>query len=484
MTSELSPPPAAITNNLRRRKRQDTTSTKTTSSDNVSVSSISLNSNAGAIDNNDSNDNGSSNRHPQGEASTPSVSSLAPSKGSVLIWLLLHIGACAVYIIGLVLQKELHSSVECSMTYSQRQLIPIPIMSSTKIAEHPKYGLYKFVDQRDPRSHHQIMLKEWLKAVRDTGGDNYRQATKAYLAGKQQQQQHDKSVVVDNHYCAPPPTNVNNNGTTADTVAVLYIPGHWGSYMQSRSIGAHGIQLTGARDHRRAQQVIQALLASTSSSSTSSTSSTAWAGRSAATESQFTFDVYSLDFQEEGGAWHAQFLWAQTAFAAQAVQQLVVCLVLKVVFLATRLCFIFFTTFFYCHFFYKKSCQLSQVIILGHSIGGYVSRLTPILYPETRPYIRSIVTLGSPHAYPVFGFEATLHQLHRTYLDPSSTLSTTKDNMESEEDQHPHILVAISGGLRDEMIPPIACDTREVPNSLAVSWCNYVLDIKKIVSLC
>lgn len=127
--------------------------------------------------------------------------------------------------------------------------------------------------------------------------------------------------------------------------------------------------------------------------------------------------------------------------------------------------FIFYTfSITYC----KKSCRLSQVIILGHSIGGYVSRLVPILYPETRPYIRSIVTLGSPHAYPVFGFEATLHELHRTYLAPSisPTISTSKG---VEEDKHQHVLVAVSGGLRDEMIPPVACSTQNIPNSLSVS---------------
>lgn len=350
MASESSPPTPANTNNLRRRKGKVPTSTNTTS-DNVSASSLSLHSTVSATDDNDSNDNRNSNDHPRGEAATasaPSHSSPAPSRASILVWLLLHMAACGVYIIGLVLQKELHSSVECSMTYSQRQLIPIPMSISSTMPEHPKYGLYKFVDQRDPRSHHQKMLKEWLKAVKDTGGGNYRQATKAYLAEKEQhhQQQHHGTPVVDNTYCAPPSTNasVNNNTATADTVAVLYIPGHWGSYMQSRSIGAHGIQLTGARDHRRAQQVIQALLASSSSVSSSSSGQPAWAGRSAANESLFTFDVYSLDFQEEGGAWHAQFLWAQTAFAAKAVQLLVVCE--SFVFLDSCYRFILFKTFF------------------------------------------------------------------------------------------------------------------------------------------
>jgi pimeloyl-ACP methyl ester carboxylesterase len=95
-------------------------------------------------------------------------------------------------------------------------------------------------------------------------------------------------------------------------------------------------------------------------------------------------------------------------------------------------------------FQFQKTCKVSQLVLLGHSIGGYVARLTPLIYPETKPYIANIVTLGSPHAHPVFGWESTVHALHQAYL--------VKDTSEDS------VLVAISGGLRDEMIPPVACE--------------------------
>ncbi|CAB9525191.1 GPI inositol-deacylase [Seminavis robusta] len=326
----------------------------------------------------------------------------------VLHWLLLlcHVIAVGIFVWGWILRQELHTSVECDMTYSQRQLIPIHMELPTN-NHTQKYGLYKFIDQRDPRSHHRAMMQRWLKTIRVTGEDDleYR-ATKLYQQDNQEFLQHNNA-----HHCTPK-NLYNGRNDTDTTVAVLYIPGHWGSYMQSRSIGAHGIQLTGARSMAQQSRVLQALTQNT------------WKGTDATDSSQFVFDVYAMDFSEEGAALHAQFLWAQTAFVAKAIQHIV------------------------------DTCQLSQVIVLGHSIGGYVSRLAPILYPNIRPYIANIVTLGSPHAHPVFGWESSIHQLHQTYLENSNN------------DNYQAALVAISGGLRDEMIPPVAC--RATTNALSI----------------
>jgi PGAP1-like protein len=67
----------------------------------------------------------------------------------------------------------------------------------------------------------------------------------------------------------------------------------------------------------------------------------------------------------------------------------------------------------------------------------------------------NIITLGTPHAHPVFGWESSMHHLHETYLvDPG-------------DDNH-HTLVAISGGIRDEMIPPIACQAPARSRTLSI----------------
>jgi len=388
-----------------------------------------------------------------------------------MVWGFLHVLACAMYIYGMVLRQQvLHNSQECIMTYSQRQLIPIPIVPTTTPINN-KFGLYKFVDQRDPRPHHRAMLHEWLQVVRQTQQqqqqtnsnhqEDYQEATRLYLQKIQSPQRQSspsqKTVLKENHYCDPTAevSSTTSENTTSDTVAVLYIPGHWGSYMQSRSIGAHGIQLTAAQDRVQTQTVVQALaqqswkgrLAAASSNHHNSSSSSS--SRSTLGLDHFVFDVYAVDFREQGGALHAHFLLSQTAFVARAIQHL------------------------------TKTCQLSQIIVLGHSMGGYVARLVPMLYPETRPYLQTMITLGTPHAHAVFGWEASLYELHQRYLSSSSSSSsegrmsnhaqgTTNNNGTTVE--HNMALVAISGGLRDEMIPPLACNAvGALSHSISVS---------------
>ena len=103
----------------------------------------------------------------------------------------------------------------------------------------------------------------------------------------------------------------------------------------------------------------------------------------------------------------------------------------------------------------QETCPWSTIMLFGHSIGGYVARLTPILYPETRKSITNIITLGSPHRSPVFGWESSIYKLHQQYL------------ARVRQDEEPPVLIAISGGLRDEMIPPVACNADEEDHSIS-----------------
>jgi len=348
------------------------------------------------------------------------------------------------------------------MTYSRRQLIPIP----TSI-RHPKYGLYKFIDERDPRSHHKAMLKDWFQAVHNDssnnnnnnnnnkkGGNDFQRITNVYFENLHSQTASAAAAataaatttgnltVINNNdrHC---PSSLSANYTNNNIVTVLYVPGHWGSYMQSRSIGAHGIRLTGRRSPpQQVEEVLQRLkqqgYSKTKTTTTATTSASNDSGRSK--ERDFVFDVYSIDFREEGGAWHAQFLLEQSAYVAQAIQDLV------------------------------QVCGLSQIVLLGHSMGGLVSRLTPIRHARVRPFIQNIVTLGTPHAHAVFGWESTVHQLYQQYLKPPPQQQQKQQQHDDNNDNYlpRHTLVAISGGLRDEMIPPVACDATGIPHSLSV----------------
>ena len=121
------------------------------------------------------------------------------------------------------------------------------------------------------------------------------------------------------------PNSKSNNGTTTTTTTnnrnnnnnntkriVLYIPGHWGSYEQSRSIGAHGIQLTRSRDSVVYTKHVQNSLVNN-----------VWTGNSFS-QSQFTYDVYSVDFAQQGTALHGEYIVAQSEYIIHVVTMLTV----------------------------------------------------------------------------------------------------------------------------------------------------------------
>lgn len=82
-------------------------------------------------------------------------------------------------------------------------------------------------------------------------------------------------------------------------------------------------------------------------------------------------------------------------------------------------------------------------MIVAHSMGGYVARLAPIRHPHVQQYLPNIVTLATPHDNPLYAFDETMHRVHQS-------LST-------KQDANTYV-VSISGGLRDEMIDPRACE--------------------------
>lgn len=79
-------------------------------------------------------------------------------------------------------------------------------------------------------------------------------------------------------------------------------------------MGAHGIQLTGQENvnaNGGVRKVQEAL------------ANNLWTG-DATDEDKFVYDVYSVDFAEQGGALHGQFLRLQSDFVASVVQHLAV----------------------------------------------------------------------------------------------------------------------------------------------------------------
>jgi pimeloyl-ACP methyl ester carboxylesterase len=93
---------------------------------------------------------------------------------------------------------------------------------------------------------------------------------------------------------------------------------------------------------------------------------------------------------------------------------------------------------------YQENCQVSSMTLVGHSMGGYVARLTPIRHPSIAVLVPSIITLATPHHNPLYAFDKSVHDVHQQIQQQTRNNST--------------LIVSISGGVRDEMIAPSACN--------------------------
>ena len=89
----------------------------------------------------------------------------------------------------------------------------------------------------------------------------------------------------------------------------------------------------------------------------------------------------------------------------------------------------------------QKACHNPKIILVGHSMGGLVARSVPLLHPFTRPHIFNLVTLATPHDGLPYAFDASLANFYQ-FL---------------RKEENPLMTISISGGIRDEMIPPEAC---------------------------
>lgn len=162
----------------------------------------------------------------------------------------LYVAACVLACLGVSYGvfldlTQLKSLVECDMTWSQRVFIHVPMV------EHERYRLFKFTDRRDPL--HRRLIDHGPRDAAD--------------------------------FCTGRPI-------------VVYIPGHGGSYEQSRSIGAHGLQLS-----RRNIAILtghQARLRS-------------WNG-TMPTLDDFFYDVFAFDLQEEFTGLHGLYLLVRCGF--------------------------------------------------------------------------------------------------------------------------------------------------------------------------
>ena len=275
------------------------------------------------------------------------------------------------------------------MTYSRRQFVELSALSaaaaaaasssdpSSSSSESSYYRVFKFMDKRDPR--HQSLLTQ--------------------------------PAVADDSWCLSLPI-------------VLYVPGHGGSYEQSRSLGAHGTQLTGRSSPHPNEQSILRKLRNLHQAQNNITDKKV-------DIDDFFYDVVALDFGEEGGGFHGAFLERQAAFIADTISRIA----------AT------------CH---DEDSPPLVITIVAHSIGGISTRLALQSHAEQMAPVRNVVTLGTPHAHPVLSWESSLWKIYRRTLLKQDKPQAQNINNHNRTDPTV-VMVSVSGGIRDEMIPPRAC---------------------------
>lgn len=310
---------------------------------------------------------------------------------NTIIFLFFHVASVLVVAVGIVWTwRDLYTSQECDMTWSRREFLEIelPVLNWHGVRV-PKYKLFKFMDQRDPR-HSSFLSRQRSISIED----------KSWCLQQQVQ----------------------------NIPIVLYIPGHFGSYEQSRSLGAHGLQLTGrTSDNTVEKRILQKLNDLTTNKSTMSAMNISTDSKSIPADiADFFYDVFAVDFGEEGGAFHGALLERQSFFIAQVVQSL------------------------------ARTCGLEEIHIVAHSIGGVSARLASSTYKTEMMSVRNIVTLGTPHAAGVLSW------------DPSMSSVYNRLNAQSGIPTDQALLVSISGGLRDEMIPPRLCNAGPAANRLSL----------------
>jgi PGAP1-like protein len=306
--------------------------------------------------------------------------------------LLISIHVASVFLFALghrhLLQHHSNHHSECDMTWSHRTFelvstMPDSVAASARVSRG--YQLYRFLDARDPR----------------------------YVRRQQQLRLKPSPNVT-----ATTSTTTISNYSDLHPVLILYIPGHGGSYEQSRSIGAHGTGLSTRRERdpsssaSEMRRIQQEILVSSQGGNSSKLS--------------FFYDTFALDFQEQGSALHGDILQAQIQFTVHILKQ-----------------------FFLVNYVPELPVQPSRrylLYIVGHSAGGYVareaaSRLRSQLQQQRQQaslvQLAGVVTMVTPHQL----FRTTLQSANRS----PSRLS-------------PFIVVSVVGGVRDPIAPPEWCE--------------------------
>lgn len=178
-------------------------------------------------------------------------------------------------------------------------------------------------------------------------------------------------------------------------IPVIFIPGNAGSYKQARSIGSLAAEVIVERGLPAGMQL----------------------------------DLFTADFQEDFTAFHGRTLLDQAEYVNDAIKFILA--------------------------LYDNPNPTSphpkSVIVIGHSMGGFIARALVGLNNYVPESINTILTLASPHALPPLTFDAELTSVYRLvnryWADAHSADMIGHSPLSSVA------LVSIAGGKPDNMVP-------------------------------
>lgn len=192
------------------------------------------------------------------------------------------------------------------------------------------------------------------------------------------------------------PTEKNNYKLNG--IPVLFIPGNAGSYKQARSIASKTANLFFNNEYTGPNQNIQNL------------------------------DFFTADFNEDFTAFHGRTMLDQAEYVNEAIKFILG--------------------------LYEEN--ITSVLIIGHSMGGIVSRVLMTL-PNYKPQsVKSIITLSSPHAKAPLTFDRDIMKIYQSINEFWKLGYSDKDDPLSREAQNrlkDLSLFSITGGSLDTILP-------------------------------
>ncbi|KAL6951320.1 hypothetical protein ACO0OE_000555 [Hanseniaspora uvarum] len=214
----------------------------------------------------------------------------------------------------------------------------------------------------------------------------------------------------------------SNDEIQIDGIPVLFIPGNAGSYKQGRSIAAQLSNYYYEKDYLNFEEINKKYeymqYDSSINSTTTKRSLLDYFFDNGDRKSRYNnIDFFVLDFNEDFTAFHGQTMLDQAEFS-----------------LANN----------------KEYGPLPEsVMIVGHSMGGIVSRTIPILKNYIPNSVNTIITLSSPHGTSPLTFDGELLKIYKMIND-----FWIKEMNDKESYYYNNVsLISITGGIADDILP-------------------------------